>query len=373
MFNDSLQGVSTLSFALTNSLKEFIEQNTFEDQEEDKSNFFNDSGDIYIPHAKTYSIEDMNSGEFPSFDPENSGEASSWEDFYSFRSSYLSNDITTITFNETLFLPTFLKQLSENKEVYGVVLENTELTKSASKKFLFNPLHPVNAFLIAANLIEIPSRGKLHIFEYRENTGISKKATEEAVKYYEREYSKLFDKSGTIINENIVMSQEANVPNSEVTSLIESPFIETINTKIKINRRAKDDKRSNIKTLIVPTQLAIDSMVTPYYGLIHITDPASSNATAVSLSPMGSGNINSGYGYSGQRGRRSTGNICVGSESYVSRKGWFTLSKINLGSMFHQDIVDLTNVLEFAQASKIIAGKIWATIEEEHLAQLEEA
>lgn len=377
MFNDSMQGVNTLSLALANSAKEMIEANTFSDETDEKVSFFNDAGDIYVPIAKEYWKSN-----FPMMDPpEGSITTGVWNTFERFRDRMLSSNITTITFNEAVFLPTLLKQLGEENKVYGAVIENTDKFKGRASKFMFNPLHPINVFLIAAGVIKIPSSGKLHIFEYSDNAMEKFEENEESAKEFEKhykdEYTKLFDKMAPkILKDRIVFSQKASINNSDVASIIENPFLESLTATIRLETKESEScSRDRIKSLIIPTQLAIDSMVTPYYGLMLIKNPTTPEAKGISLTPMHSGNLNnpprSDRAYMSARNNPSSGNICVGSESIISRRGWFTLSKVNLGSMYYNNIIDNKSVLPFARASKKIAGEIWGTIEEEKLKQID--
>jgi hypothetical protein len=385
MFNDSMQGVSALSFSYMTSIKDIIDQNTFTDVDNNAINFFNEKGDIYLPFAKSLWKSQISSGIMPSFDPLIRPDRINAIPFFEFRETYLSNEITTITYNKSLSLPNMLRQLAENEGVYGVVIESNQMNKQESKKFIFNPLHPLNTFLIAAGLVKLPDEGKLHIFEFNQyalgkledirSSGQLKKE----LKHYKDEYSKLFSLAPHIIKDNIIMSQKSSINDSDITSLISDPFVETLTSVIKVTKReGSTTELDNVKSLVIPTQLAVDGgIITPYYGMLLVKSPTTSSATATSLTPMFSGNINLRLkhesSYEQVRNNTSTRNICVGSESVTSRKGWFTLSKVNISSMFFSDIVDSANVLAFVEVSKIISGEIWDGIIKEKEEELEEA
>jgi hypothetical protein len=67
-----------------------------------------------------------------------------------------------------------------------------------------------------------------------------------------------------------------------------------------------------------------------------------------------------------------TQNVCTGSESAILPKGWFTLSRINLTSMYYEKIVDMSSVLPFVEASKSVSHELWAAICENDMAALDE-
>jgi len=361
MFNNSMKGVSALSFALMASVKDLLKTNTFEEIQKDGISFFNDKGDIYLPLA-------TRNFETPLFDPPGRAQPN-FIDFREFRSMYLSKDITTITYDESISLPALLTKLAEEPSIYGVILEEkSKKSHSREDKFLFNPLHPLNTFLIASGIIDIPKEGKLHIFEW---SGTSKSLLENETKvnrffeHYQKEYAKLFELAPHIIKEPIKRKRIASISNGDISSLIDFPFIEMINTDIMIEENTHAGRGNNIKSFFIPTQLAIDSIATPYYGLIYM-EKRSGSPKGISLTPMYSGNINAFNGeerdYSENRARASSGNVCTGSYNNDSRKGWFTLSKVNLGSMFYPDIVDEKSAVYFAEASKQISGEIWKAL-----------
>jgi hypothetical protein len=109
----------------------------------------------------------------------------------------------------------------------------------------------------------------------------------------------------------------------------------------------------------------------PYYGIIAIDNPTGANATGFNLTPMISGNIHQKYRNSGEsyaRNRQNNAserNICTGSESLTSVKGWFTLSKVNINSMFFGEIIEEgARGVIYADIAKKISAEIWKAISE---------
>jgi len=354
-----------------NSVKDCILANRTTEEMTGAASFYNEQGDIYLPLNTPISMS-----EFPTFDPHpTDAQSIAYGSIRDFRRQFLEDGITTIEYNENLFLPTFLKNLSAEKNVYGVIVEKQEEGQSRNSKFIFNPLHPLNAFLLSAGIIELPSSGKIHIFEFNERAQRYNASNEQKINRWEErlkdDYGKVFSYAPHILKGRFMQSQNASIPSSEVSALIDDPFLESINANIQLDKIVDDGVDEKlVSSLIIPTQFAIDGMVTPYYGMIFIKDVLEDGMRGYNLSPMYSGNINQSFSsdsYESSRRNGSRRNICVGSESLHSTRGWFTLSKININSMFFNDIIDMNQVLAFVEASKRLSNIIWEGIEEASL------
>jgi hypothetical protein len=384
MFKNSMQGISTLSYALCSSLSDIVEQNTLNESLDDNVTFFDEKkGDIYIPLTKKFWRSQITDKKFPNFFPISQGKENDLDpddadyggtiNSNTFRRDYLKDQITTISFNKSLNLNIFLEQISNNENIYGVLIENTANSKSNTNKYMFNPLHPINAFMVLTGLIKLPEEGNLHIFEYNDYSMEQLKEfkdngnLEANIEKYQSDYNNLFSTiSPFILDEKMIINQKAEVDDYDVTSIIDSPFLEAIDVEVNITKKTVlSDGYSKIKSMVIPTQMLASGIATPYYGLILVNKPTDyENLSGMQLSPMITGNINSSFRstYKEQLNFTCSGNICTGSQNPSTRKGWLTLSKVNLSSMFFDDIIDSRHVLQFATASKSVSNKIWKTI-----------
>jgi hypothetical protein len=367
MFKDNMEGISTLSYAIMNSVKDLIVRNHTKIVDNEKAQFVNNEGDIYIPFSEKYD----NFEGFPRFIPgglDNNPKIRNPITFEDFKSNYISRNITTIHYNKTISIPSLLKQLSEDDNIYGVILQGKE------GHYAINPLHPIIAFLITADLLPYPDEGKLHIFEwkYSEKGYIKNKMdNQNHVDHYIDDYQKFFGLSPDIIKENITINQTAAIDSADISSIISQPFVEHLNAVIKITKKTENTGAlSKVNSLVIPHQLVADGVFSPFYGLSIIKRPThdSDYVKGCSLSPMTSGNINQvhnhreGESYASFYDSAFDGNVCTGSRSPSVPSGWFTLSKVNLNSMHYSDIIDFNNVFPFIRASKEVAGIIWGTM-----------
>ncbi len=378
MFNDSMQGISVLSYSLFNSAADIIKANTHEHVTSDQVQFVSKDGDIYFPMNTKLSFNSTNaSKKIPNFMIDGESTPMHMRNFSSFSSEYISNDITTIAYNKSVYLPTLLKRLARDPKTYGVIIQD-----GSNNRHMVNPLHPLVAFSITSGLMELPEEGNLHVFEWStsslritEQTSDRKKKKE--AKFYESEYTKVFGMFQYLIRKPVKEKRTASISDDELRRLIESPLAEDINTRIDIRIDTNSGDDINTKTIIVPTQLAISNMATPYYGLMYLNNPKMSNIKGYNMSPMLSGNLNQNLGsvgtFSDTIGNTGSGNVCTGSENSTGHRGWSTLSKVNINSMFNEDLVSTNGVIPFVETSKKIAGTIWEGIEADGLAELDAA
>jgi len=382
MFKDSMQGVSNLSFGLLSSVKDMITKNTFEEIASSDIQFVNNNGDIYIPYSVNYDTFNSGDTKMPNFIPGGEGNNPFFENpqyFQDFKKNNLDPDITTINYNKSISLESLLQQLSESEEVYGVVIQ----AGSGRNAMSINPLHPMVAFLIMSGLMELPQEGKLHVFEYN-SSGQAKanygRNDSNHMDSYVKDYEKFFGMSSNIVRDPVKIRQSASIRDSSISSIIEDPFIENLKgINVDIRKEDRDSASlDKIKSLVVPAQLIMDGTVCPYYGISSITDPTTSSIRGRGLGPMVTGNISLDH-YSGEKRytdfykTANTTNVCTGSESSSVPKGWFTLSKVNLDSMYYSDVIDTSHVWSFIEASKKISGEIWKVAADQNKADLESA
>jgi hypothetical protein len=358
-----------------NSLKELAEANTFESNSKE-TQFVNDIGDIYFPMDTRISFSEKNSVsagiKVPSFTED-------WDDDIiacsnnDFNDHFIKNNITTINFNKSIYLPTLLKQLVEDETIYGVIIQH--------EKYMINPFHPLIAFAISSGLMEYPDEGQLHIFEWSRYSQDfwkderRKDVRERRVKFYEQSYTKLFGVFDHLVRTPVKEQHRVIIQPEVEDKLIDSPLLEDVDVKIGVDIN-QSTSTNGIYGLIIPTQLAISSIATPYYGLMFIDNPISGSRTGYNLSPMMSGNINQGFDdeiedFHDLYNHAGSGNICTGNASPSNPVGWFTLSKININSMFGPNIISQNGLIEFVQTSKKIASLMWRDIEAEGLKEME--
>jgi hypothetical protein len=377
MFNDSMRGVSTLSYALLNSARDMIVRNNIEELIDAEVQFVNNSGDVYIPLSKGYTAR-PDGTDFPLFIPGGIQENPDFkrpDSFQNFRSYFIDSEITTLSYDKSISLASLLKQLADEPSIYGVVLQKTEGDYSV------NPLHPIIAFLVSAGLMQLPDEGKLHIFEWKKSKikEMEELTNQSHIDSYIKDFEKFFSISPYIINDPITVKQWANINDNEVTSIIEDPFIENLQATIRVHRgNTGNTDLDKISSLVIPHHLISDGVLFPYYGISLIGSPTNSNIKGVGLGPMVTGNISLAHddgdrSFTSFYGSANTSNVCTGSENSIVPKGWFTLSRVNLNSMYYNDVISYKYVHSFITASKKVASDIWQVAIDEQKAELEEA
>ncbi len=372
MFNESMRGISVLSYSLLNSVKDIITSNTHTQVSEDKCQFVSPEGDIYFPMSAKIKHGGDTEKSLPKFMTDGDSTDSHLHSFNWFRDTYLSDGITTISYNKSVFLPTLLKRLAQEDKTYGVIIQKDS--------YMINPLHPMVAFSITSGLLELPEEGELHIFEWNSSTVVDLengriRQHQSKKRFYIDEYQKTFGLFKYLIKESVVEKRTAFLSEDGVNKIINDPLLDDINVKVQVDVSSEVDRGSdNIKSVIVPTQLAIGNVATPYYGMMLLQKPRG-DIVGYNLTPMMSGNLNQGMcevdTYGDLESHTSSGNVCTGSESSTSPRGWSTLSKINLNSMFNDELVSENGLVSFVEASKEISASIWERIEKESLAELD--
>jgi len=373
MFNDGMKGISTLSFAIFESIKDVVEQNTLTDTNTNDVQFISGEGDIYIPFSKKYKPDNN----FPLFTPGPDLVMGNMLTFQSFRSKYIDPNITTISYNPTISITSLIKQLADDENIYGVVIQGID----DESNFSINPLHPVTAFLITSGFLKIPENGKLHIFEWRKSKSdfIREKSNDEGqVNKYIKDYEEFFKISPDIIKKSISIEQVASINSNEIEDIIENPFVENIEAVVNISKNTRTSNDiENVKSILSPHQLIADGTISPYYGISMITSPTNDSIVGYALGPMATGNIsleNSAGSRTFESWSKSgySCNVCTGSYSSSTPKGWFSLSRVNLNSMYYSSVISKSYVFPFIKASKKIAGDIWDLQLKEELQKLEE-
>ena len=110
---------------------------------------------------------------------------------------------------------------------------------------------------------------------------------------------------------------------------------------------------TDIKMLIIPLQMAVGHIATPFYGVSYINNPTK-RPRGFNTGVMISGNLKSAYDY-------TEGTVCTGSLSNTRDQGWLTLNRINLSSMWYDQIVSTSrsDLINFAYTAKYIASQFY--------------
>lgn len=371
MFNDSMQGISVLTYSIFNSISDIIKSNQHESVVSDKVQFVSGEGDIYFPMDRKLNNSD-GSDKIPTFIKDKNADLNMMR-YATFIDEYIDSNITTITFNKSVYLPTILKRLAQDENTYGVIIQSKD-------NYMINPLHPAIAFSITTGLMDYPEEGELHIFEWSDGAmaGYNRQSADskkEEKDFYEKEYGQLFKLFQYLLRKPVIEKRTATIDGQEVQPLIDSPLLEDITAEVKIRIDSDSGLSSrDIKNILIPTQLAIGNMATPYYGMMYLTDPTSSDIRGYNITPMLSGNLQQGLGgvntYRDTIRNTSSGNVCAGSQSSNGHLGWSTLSKININSMFDDKIVSAVGLMSFVESSKEVSATIWEGVEQEGLQKI---
>ena len=95
MFNDSIRGISVYSYALLNSVSDFIESHTYDEESDpNKMNFVSKNGDVYLP-MNVPGGKVLNEWAVP-----NDQVAPQFGDFRTFRQDMLDQDVLSFPFNK---------------------------------------------------------------------------------------------------------------------------------------------------------------------------------------------------------------------------------------------------------------------------------
>lgn len=356
---NTFRGTSVLSMALMKSASECIQTNTYEEKSDQQVQFISNDGDIYLPFNKKLDWRDNNTFNNKRDIDFNRQRASTFDSFIDI---YVSREVTTVHYKEgALDLNQLLKDLALDDSIYGVIIQ--------TENYMVNPLHPMLSFMVTSGYLELPKEADIHIFSFSKRGAEEMELIEDdLISKIEKDYENFFVESSNLIKKEVVVKQKAKISSEEVDRIIEYPFIDRIDTNIKITREERSDENTSlVKSLVIPCQIAIGAMAHPYYGMAYIDNPGNTNITGYSLGAMFTGNIKQSTAQNWGRMVASAGydNVCTGSNNSTSRTGWFTLSRVNLSSMYYSDIIVDEQVFEFIKASKNIAAQIWEVNESE--------
>lgn len=346
------QAHSVLAFAMFESINDILESNATRTSERETT-FVDREGNMYLPLNEKADPAD---GRLPVMckhsDKTLRGRFMGFADF---RSQYLGDDITSIRYNKNINVAILLQQLAADRNTYGVLLKAGE--------FIINPLHPMIAFMIAAKLIEIPEEGELHIFPWNTSALRDKVPAadfdNEATRFYYEEFNKVYAMAGNIIAGEQIVGHNPVIDEHYLEMLTTRPvWTETGKVNVRVNRQIIKSGDHPVG-LLVPFQIAADGIFTPYYGMGAVDDPTSS-VRGFNLTPMKSGNFNTNRDEA--LTRVHSGNVCTGSNSSSTKRGWLTLSRVNLGSMFYGDIINVDETFEYLHSAKKASADIWSAI-----------
>ncbi len=367
MFNDSMRGITVFTYSVLQSVLDIIKTNSFSSKVSDKVQFVSHDGDIYYPLGNGVGLGNQPEGNIriPTFMLEGDSTQLNLMNYRDYSQRYIADEITTVRYNKSIFLPTLLKQLAMDEKTYGLILQKGD--------YMVNPIHPAVAFSITAGLMEFPEEGELHVFQWSDEAlekiaNMSNRQKKKEMEFYEKEYEGIFAAFSKLIKTPSTETRVARIGEESISRMVSSPLMEDLDITVEVS--VSDDGAEGargVKSLLIPLQLAIGDMAQPYYGFMFIESPKNDENTGHNLSPMMSGNLSQNMGevsrYGSLDSAASSGNVCTSSYNSHTPAGWSTLSKVNLNSMFNPKLVSPNGVLSYVEVSKKIAGAIWADIE----------
>ncbi len=352
------KGTSVFAHALLNSCSDFSNDHTFSEAGDKSFPFISDDGDVYIPLENNYEFDSRKTAVKKPGDPMNRISSAD------FTQDYIEDEILTIPYTKDMFLPTLIKDILSNVGTYGILVKKGD--------YIVNPGHPLIAFLISTGMLTLPEEGEIHIFNWssRVNNNV---LTAPHQKFYNDFYMGLFDDIGSLVKNMTSTKMETITPSSTINDIINNPIIGTENIPIKVRKEELSSSTGNINSLIVPLQMLVSSVATPYYGVTQINHPTEEEyMTGYNVTPMFSGNIGMDWDSTFNEVEFSSDNVCTDSYPRYSPVGWLTLSRVTTNNMYYEEIIIPGEVWYFTQASKIISTEIWADIEKEELEKLKE-
>jgi len=333
---------SLFNLALKEEINDIIENETKEIAVS-KNSYGDDHGNLYFPLTSDEIYND-NDAFFKTLD--NSSSAETITD--TIRNN-LKENIHTIGYNlESFDIFKFLSKVYTAKDIYGVLIKSDE-----DNDFIINPLHPMTALSIKLGQIEIPKRGKLIVYYWKDNF-VNRYDTSENVynAEYERVWVKFISQSKNFMN-NVVSKR---IIKTDLTSYFENlnnyDNMDQLRTFGNIKTENSNSGIENIKSILIPFQMVVDSIATPYYGMGVFKLNGSGDPQGKNRGIFTSGNFQS----RSENNPTRSGAICTGSESNTRPTGWLTLNRVYLSSMWYSDIV--TNHTESMIAMSVTAKKI---------------
>jgi len=342
-----MKAYSLFQSAIREEIKDIIDEET-QIVSESKNSYGDDNGNLYFPLIS----DDILTNDNAIFSISGSVSCNDYHNKH-YLSNRLNDEIKRLKYDITkgFDVMKFLANAHTVKSIYGMLVKSDDNTD-----YLINPLHPLTALAIKLGQIEIPKKGTIIIYEYADsiiNSGLLDNAYNQHIEKTWVEYIK---QSSNFINTEIVQRRLANTNQEHYFN-----ELEYLNTLDQVRNFGKlefiEDSVNSIKpkALMVPLQVMVDSIATPFYGMTLLKDPTNENSYGLNVGGFRSGNIDmqrSGFSSVGE----DRGNICTGSASKTRPSGWLTLNRVYLSSMWYDNIIpNEEELVQLATTSKKIA------------------
>lgn len=349
-----MKAVSVFHLSVKEEVKDIIEAET-QVVEETTNAYGDNDGNLYFPLATDSILSDNNA--IFKFDGQRTNETRSGNEKSALKNK-LSSQVKTIKYDlsKSFDIMSFLSNVHNVPEIYGIIIKSEE-----RNNFLINPLHPLTALAIKLGQIKIPEKGTIIIYEYDYSELTHSQIEQTTV---EKGYNTNFEKSWLtyigqskyfINTETVKRTLNQNLDNY-FTELEFLSTLEQIGQFAQLRFKDETVSSNKPKALMVPLQMIVDSMATPYYGMILLKDPTSSSSVGYNTGSMISGNIDhrlrSNYHFGDGAGK-----ICTGSLPKERPSGWLTLNRVYLSSMWFGEILDGNSLhwISMATTAKKIA------------------
>ncbi len=236
------------------------------------------------------------------------------DNFYNYKkfmSEIISDRVKILKdINILKFMKIFAKELFANQKFYGCIITD-------EKDFFLNISHPlILKYLKDKEYKGLPEKFTAMFFEIKEN---ELREIDKDVFAATMQRHIIFTKLYSMITENA--KGEIKIIDEYLSH--ESHF--DIASYIKI------EKRLNIEDMLIPLQIATRGEMIPWFGYALIN----SKGKGFSSVDFVTGNIAEDSGWD-----NSNADICTGDFNRQTLPGWYTMSKINLNSMYHSHIVN---------------------------------
>jgi len=349
-----MKAISVFHLAIKEEVKDIIDAETQIIEESDNAYGDND-GNLYFPLSSDDILHDDNA--IFRYNGQSTSNVNDHESKNKIRNK-LKSEIKSIKYDlsKNFDIMAFLENVHNVPEIYGILIKSDQ-----RNQYLINPLHPLTALAIKLGQIKIPEKGTIIIYEYDLNnlTTVEVNATTVENGYnpnYEKSWVSYISQSKYFINTEMVQRNLNQNLDNYFTELEFLSTLEQVEQFAPLQFKEDVVSSNTPKALMVPLQMIVDSIATPYYGMILLKNPTQENSVGYNTGIMISGNIDHKHRSSYRMGD-GAGNICTGSLPKQRASGWLTLNRVYLSSMWFDGIVSPNNVewISMATTAKKIA------------------
>jgi len=366
-----MKAISVFHLAIKEEVKDIIDAETQIIEASDNAYGDND-GNLYFPLSSDEILKDDNA--VFRYDGDSTSSVSNHSSKSKLRSK-LKSQIKSIKYDlsKNFDIMAFLENVHNVPEIYGVLIKS-----DSRSQYLINPLHPLTALAIKLGQIKIPEKGTIIIYEYNYNSLTSSEIDATTVDKgynpnYEKSWVSYISQSKYFINTETVQRNLNQNLDNYFTELEFLSTLEQIDQFAPLQFKEDVVSSNAPKALMVPLQMIVDSIATPYYGMILLKDPTQSRSVGYNTGIMVSGNIDHRHNSSYHMGDNA-GKICTGSLPKERASGWLTLNRVYLSSMWFDGILVNNNKkwISMATTAKKIACDFYKVPTKEEAAESSE-